>query len=231
MAMRASLIVLCLLGTAAGNGEPQDPGCYAQKIKPFLVKHCVECHGPDKVKGKIRLDTLASDFSVDASRKKWLTVREQITSGNMPPKAKARPDHAEIDAVVAWIDDNVVAFERARQKTQGRAVLRRLNRVEYENTVRDLLSVNCDLQDLLPQDTSAHGFDNGGEALHASSFLMERYLEAADVGLNAAIANIPKPWEIHKKFMIKEQGGLKLKGDVYKPLDDGGVAIFSSWIS
>ncbi len=231
MAMRASLIFLCLLGTVTPAPAPQDAGVYAQRIKPFLAKHCVDCHGPDKAKGKLRLDTLGSDFSVDASRKSWLLVREQVTSHNMPPKAKPQPGAAEVDTLVAWIDENVVAVERVRHKTQGRAVLRRLNRVEYENTVRDLLSVNVDLQDLLPQDSSAHGFDNVGEALHSSSFLMERYLEAADTGLNAAIANISKPWEIHKRFNIKEQGGIKLKGDVYKPLDDGGVAIFSSWLS
>ncbi|RPH49656.1 MAG: DUF1587 domain-containing protein, partial [Planctomycetota bacterium] len=234
--MRASLLFLCLLGTAASTGEPapaaapQDADAYARTIKPFLVQHCVDCHGPDKAKGKIRLDTLGADFSVDASRKKWLLVREQVTSGNMPPKAKARPGRPEMDALVAWIDQNVVAVERVRQKTQGRAVLRRLNRVEYENTVRDLLSIQNDLQDLLPTDSSAHGFDNVGEALHSSSFLLERYLEAADTALNAAIVNIPKPWQINKRFNIKEQGGVKLKGDVYRSLDDG-VAIFSSWIS
>ena len=75
--------------------------------------------------------------------------------------------------------------------TQGRVVLRRLNRVEYENTVRDLLGIDIELKELLPADGSADGFDNVGEALHTSSFLMEKYLEAADTALNVAIANRP----------------------------------------
>ena len=84
-------------------------------------------------------------------------------------------------------------------------VLRRLNRAEYENTVRDLLGVDVDLKDLLPADTSANGFDNGAEALHVSSFLMEQYLEAADKVLDAAIANGPQPSMIKKRFDIKDE--------------------------
>ena len=109
-------------------------------------------------------------------------------------------------------------------------VLRRLNRAEYENTVRDLLGVDVDLKDLLPADTSANGFDNSAEALHVSSFLMEQYLEAADRVLDAAIANGPQPWMIKKRFDIKDEKSVKPKGSVYRHLDDG-VAIFSSWVS
>jgi Protein of unknown function (DUF1587) len=70
-------------------------------------------------------------------------------------------------------------------------VLRRLNRVECENTVRDLLGINISVKDQLPADGSADGFDNAGAANHTSSFLMEKYLEAADTALNAAIAYRP----------------------------------------
>ncbi len=233
--MRFALLALALatLGAAAplqesartASGGGDDPAAV------FLAKHCVDCHGPEKKKGKIRLDTLPADFSTDAARRPWLAVKEQIASGAMPPeKAKVHPSKAEIDAFVAWIDGRTSAAELARRAKQGRVVLRRLNRVEYENTVRDLLNVDVALQDLLPMDTSAHGFDNVGEALHSSSFLMERYLEAADTALTAAIANIPKPWTINQRFNIKEEKSLKLKGDVYRPVDDG-VAIFSSWVS
>jgi len=232
--MRTLILALCLLGPAFGNPQPtpdlQDARTYEDKVRPFLARHCVECHGAEKIKGKTRLDTILPDLSTDAARKRWLAVREQLNSGNMPPKAKPRPAQAEIDALAAWIDGKVLEAEKSRLAAQGRAVLRRLNRVEYENTVRDLLNVDVDLQDLLPADSSAHGFDNVGEALHASSFLMERYLEAADTALNAAIANGPQPWIIKQRYNIKEERSLKLKGDVYRPLDDG-VAIFSSWVS
>ena len=109
-------------------------------------------------------------------------------------------------------------------------VLRRLNRAEYANTVRDLLGVDVDLKDLLPPDTSTSGFDNSAEALHVSSYLMESYLEAADRVLDAAIANGPRPWTINKRFDIKDEKSVKPTGSVYRHVDDG-VAIFSSWVS
>ena len=94
-------------------------------------------------------------------------------------------------ALADWIDGQGGSGGGRRRAAQGRVVLRRLNRVEYENTVRDLLGVDVDLKELLPLDSSADGFDNVGEALHTSSFLMEKYLEAADTALNLAIANRP----------------------------------------
>ena len=75
----------------------------------------------------------------------------------------------------------------------GRGVTRRLNRLEYQNTLRELLGVNVDFQELLPQDGSADGFDNVGDALHTSSFLLERYLEAVTIALDRAVANQPRP--------------------------------------
>jgi len=80
----------------------------------------------------------------------------------------------------------------AKQRSEGRVVLRRLNRVEYENTVRDLFDVNVSVKEMLPEDSVSHGFDNVGAALNISPVLIERYLEAADAVLNAAIAPVHK---------------------------------------
>ena len=112
---------------------------------------------------------------------------------------------------------------------QGRVVYRRLNRSEYENTIRDLLGVEVELKDLLPLDAAANGFDNVGEALHLSSFLLERYLEAADTALNVAIANGPKPTLIQKRYSLKETHQVKVSMErVYRQRDDGTVVCFSS---
>ena len=83
--------------------------------------------------------------------------------------------------------------------------------------MRDLLGVDVDLKDLLPPDTSANGFDNGAEALHVSSFLMEQYLEAADRVLDAAIANGPQPWMIKKRFDIKDEKSRQTEGQRLSP--------------
>src|SRR6185295_4766877 len=176
----------------------------------------------------LRLDNIAATFTDRSLRDRWGQVHDRIRLGEMPPKNHPQPKPEEVAPVLAWIAARVDAAEIERRAREGRTVLRRLNRVEYQNTMRDLLGVDLDLKDLLPPDASAHGFDNVGEALHSSSFLMERYLDAADLALNAAIANGSRPSGINRRFDLKKDAGLKLKGDVYRPLDDG-VAIFCSW--
>ena len=230
----ASIAVLLALSASLGAGQETPAGRAAEPapsedpVRPFLTKHCLECHGPEKAKGKFRVDQLDFTLTGKISEERWVAVREQLVTGAMPPKAKPRPARADIDAVTAWINGKIAEAGAARRATQGRVVLRRLNRVEYENTVRDLLSIDVDLEDVLPADTSDHGFDNVADALHSSSFLMERYLEAAERSLNAAIANGPKPWVYNNKFFVKDE---KPSGEVYRKLDDGSLAIFSSWIS
>ena len=96
--------------------------------------------------------------------------------------------------------------------------------------MRDLLGVEVDLSDLLPPDTSTSGFDNSAELLHTSSYLVRSYLDAADLVLDEAIANEPKPWQLNKRFDIKEERSVKATGSVYRHVEDG-VAIFASWES
>ena len=110
----------------------------------------------------------------------------------------------------------------------GRTVLRRLNRIEYQNTVRDLLGIDVDFQEMLPADSSANGFDNIGEAMHVSSFLMEKYLEAADTALSLAIANGPQPPVIKKRYSLKDQHQVKTTTENVYRIQDDTVALFSS---
>ncbi|MEQ1826382.1 MAG: DUF1592 domain-containing protein [Pirellula sp.] len=112
----------------------------------------------------------------------------------------------------------------------GRTVVRRLNRVEYQNSVRDLLGVSLDFQEMLPPDNVAFGFDNVGEALHISSFLLERYLETANLALDRAIANRPQPQVIKKRYSLKETHQVKSTTEkVFRKSDDNDrVVMFSS---
>jgi mono/diheme cytochrome c family protein len=220
-------VVAALLLVPGARGQEAPVG-RPEPARAFLQKHCLECHGPAKAKGKFRADQVDFSLSTQAAQQRWLQVREQVTSGAMPPEAKPRPAKADVDALAAWIDGRIAAAEAARRAAQGRVVLRRLNRAEYENSVRDLLSIHVGFQDLLPEDASDHGFDNVGEALHSSSFLMERYLEAADRALNAAIAGGKRPWVFNKRIHVRDE---RPSGNVYRKLDDGSLAIFSSWIS
>ncbi len=162
-------------------------------IPPFFQEHCFECHDADTQKGNLQLDNLPLDFSNPIHARKWIDVFDKISAGEMPPKKQPRPPEAARRDVLASIQSGLTSAELTRRSADGRVVLRRLNRSEYENTIRDLLSIDVDVKDLLPEDSPSMGFDNIAAALNVSSVLMERYVEAADVALDAAIQSGPQP--------------------------------------
>lgn len=235
VAFVAAVVVACGYVSSGVAAEPQvAPAAAAVAVADpasiFFARHCSECHSGPKPKGKFALESLTFDFADKTNRERWHSVAEQIDSGTMPPEGKPRPTAHELAVVKKWIEAKAAAAELQRNSAQGRVVLRRLNRSEYENTMRDLLGVRLDLKDVLPSETAAGGFDNSAESLHTSSYLLENYLEAADRALNAAIANGAKPQTIKRRFDIKEEKSVKPTGSVYRHTDDG-VAIFSSWVS
>lgn len=202
---------------------------FEKTVAPFFKKHCLECHSGDEPEGELHLDQVASNFADDAARETWQAIRQRLNAGEMPPKDQPRPPEKDVELLTEWILSNVRQAELQERERQGRVVLRRLNRVEYENTICDLLGISVELQDLLPLDSSADGFDNVGEALHISSFLLERYLEAADTALNVAIANLPQPALIKQRYSLKDTHQVKSTTEsVYRKSDDGRVVMFSS---
>jgi mono/diheme cytochrome c family protein len=202
----------------ASSLKPDDP------VRLFLTAHCLECHSGTKPKGDFNTEKLLAEFGDAANRERWLAVLKRVQAGEMPPKAKPRPAEKDVKAFAGWIEAKTAAATRAH----GRTVVRRLNRVEYQNTVRDLLGIPVNLQALLPADSSANGFDTSGEAMHVSSFLMEKYLEAADTALGLAIANGPQPPLIKKRYSLKDQHNVKTTTErVYRVRDDV-VTLFSS---
>ncbi len=203
---------------------------YNDQIRPFLVRHCLECHTGEKAKGNLRLDQLAPDFTGAASRKSWRAIEERVKAGEMPPEEKPRPSEKDITTIANWVGGKIRTAEVAQRDSEGRVVLRRLNRNEYEKTVRDLLGIYIELKEMLPRDSSSDGFDNIGEALHLSSFQMEKYLEAADMALNLAISNRAKPPAlIKKRYLMPDQHQIKRSEEkVYRPLEDKTVVLFSS---
>ena len=227
LSLAAALFLTINPAPAADQGP--DAKQFDEQIRPFLTRHCVECHSGKEPKGNLRLDQIAPNFADDASRDRWLMVLKRVKAGEMPPEKNPRPAQKEVLALSDWIRVKADTALAVRRATQGRVVLRRLNRTEYENTVRDLLGVQADLKDQLPQDGAVDGFDNVGTGLHISSFLMEKYLEAADSALNLAIASRPKPQSVTKRYSLKDQHGVKNAGEsVYRHLDDTVVLFCSS---
>src|SRR5687767_7020117 len=184
--------------------KPSDP-----PTQQFFTEHCQKCHSGAKPKGEFNFESLSQDFTDKKNRQQWFAVLEQLNAGNMPPKEEPRPPAEKVKVAAQWISERAGAAEIARRAKEGRVVMRRLNRAEYANAMRDLLRVEVDLSDLLPPDTSTSRFDNSAELLHTSSYLMRSYLEAADRVLDEAIANEPKPWQLKKRFDRKEESSVK----------------------
>ncbi|MGE0606537.1 MAG: DUF1592 domain-containing protein [Pirellulales bacterium] len=226
------LLLSCLASQATTawcqtESPPADTGPSVAAVRELLAKHCQGCHGAEQAKGDFRVDRLDSGFADESALSQWQKVLDRVRKGEMPPRPKPRPTDAEQRMLVEWIEKHVQASVTVR-RAEGRVVLRRLNRVEYENTIRDLLGIQVELQDLLPLDTSSHGFDNIGEALHTSSFLMEKYLEAADKALDLAIANRPQPPLVKKRYSLKNDRLVQTTTeDVYRITGDT-VVLFSS---
>ena len=220
--------ILFACGLTSKAAESADALRFDSEIRPILAAHCVKCHSGDKPKGDLRLDQLKPDFNDEGIREHWLTVLDRVSTGEMPPKAKPRPAAKDVKALSSWIAGEAKIALAARRAQQGRVVLRRLNRTEYENTIRDLLGVDVDLKEMLPLDSSANGFDNVGNALHTSSFLMEKYLDAANIALDEAIANRPRPKTVFTRYIVKDQNCVRHAQErVFRKLDDG-VAFFTS---
>src|SRR5262245_5166533 len=226
----AAALFIVVLTSGAVRVYAADAASAADPSQPFFAQHCQGCHVGSKPKADFRLESLSLDFADNANRKQWLKVFEQVKEGTMPPAEKPRPPAKDVESLATWISERVALAETAASAARGRVVMRRLNRAEYKNTVRDLLGVDVELDDVLPEDASAGGFDNSAEALHVSSYLMDGYLEAADRVIDAAVAGGPRPWTIKRRFDVKDERSVKPTGSVYRHVDDG-VAIFSSWVS
>lgn len=158
---------------------------------PFLQKNCLACHSGNKPKAELSLDIYKNSASLIKNRKVWDNVVRNIISGDMPPKDKPRPTVNESENFISLVKSVFDFNDRNAKPNPGNVTARRLNRVEYRNTVRDLIGIDFDPTDNFPSDDIGHGFDNLGEVLTLSPVLMERYLSAAETIMNRAI--LPDP--------------------------------------
>jgi hypothetical protein len=163
---------------------------YRNEISPILEDRCYECHGDGNDKGRVAFDELSSDEDI-LNRDLWLKVLKNTRAGLMPAEHKPRPTPEEQQKLEHWIKYEVFAID-PRNPDPGRVTVRRLNRVEYRNTVRDLLGVDFDTQIEFPPDDAGYGFDNIGDALSVSPMLMEKYVAAAQAIIAEAVPTVEK---------------------------------------
>ncbi len=175
----------------AATAAKDDPA-FKEKVLPFLNKYCNGCHNGDKAAGGLVLDGYQSEAHARKNRKDWGAVQHALAANDMPPKKKEQPTKEEREFVINWIETALTKVDCGLNRDPGRVTLRRLNRAEYNNTVRDLCGVTVRPADDFPADDVGYGFDNIGDVLSFQPILLEKYMTAAEAVLAAAL-NGPAP--------------------------------------
>ena len=156
----------------AGTASAQSPAAAHQAT---VQRYCVSCHNQRLKTGGLALDTL-DITNVRSNAETWEQVVRKLRVGAMPPHGARRPDQRTTEGLIAWLEGEL---DRTTPPSPGRPVLRRLNRAEYANAIRDLLALDVDVASLLPPDVAAFGFDNVADAQGSSPALLQAYLAAA----------------------------------------------------
>ncbi len=193
----------------------------AGDLKEFVSAHCFDCHDNATRKGKLSLESLGPEITA-ANAKEWLKALEQIERRTMPPADEDQPTPAARHAAEVALESKLVAYARTLPE-RPTAVLRRLNRVEYRDTIRDLLQLNMGSFDPtrdFPDDNRVHGFASNGEKLVTSSFLLRQYLKAAEQAIGRAVHFEPKPetqrWELLPPFDRTTRGFIGSESTYFK---------------
>jgi len=180
---RRLLAWLCLSASPSAHAAVPD---YEKDVLPILENHCYDCHGDGEDKGKVSFDTFKTPEALAAQSDLWLHVLKNVRSDMMPPAKKKRLTADEIVTLENWIKWGALKLDPARPDP-GRVTLRRLNRVEYQNTIRDLMGVEFRTAEEFPADDTGYGFDTIGDVLTTSPLLLEKYMQAAETIVEKAV--------------------------------------------
>ncbi len=176
----------CSVLSCAGYAQADHAATFEKDILPILEKHCYDCHGDGEHKGKVSFDTFGTTEALIGQTDLWLHALKNLRSGMMPPAKKKRPTAQEISTLEAWIKLGPLKLDPLHPNP-GRITLRRLNRVEYRNTIRDLTGVDFRTDEEFPADDTGYGFDTIADALTTSPLLLEKYMQAAETIVAKAV--------------------------------------------
>ena len=188
------LTLMLVLVTLTANPGEKDTSDFSQNGALFLEQYCFSCHAGDQPAAELSLASFTDNRSLIKNRDIWERVLDMLTTGQMPPSDSDRfPPMEASESFVAHIEAIFEHTDRMAKPDPGRVTVRRLNKVEYKNTVRDLLGVDFNPTENFPADDVGHGFDNIGDVLTMSPLLMERYLAAAEAIATRVILLDPPP--------------------------------------
>jgi mono/diheme cytochrome c family protein len=170
----------CLAADAPKPAAASLAPSFGTTVQPLLAKSCYGCHNAKAKVAGLNLQAYSGETSLADNREMWETVLRRLKTGEMPPKPLPRPNPEQLHAVINWMEAEFDSLDQHAKPEAGRVTARRLNKAEYDNTIRDLLALNIDPAADFPQDDSGYGFDNIGDVLSLSPVLMEKYLNAAE---------------------------------------------------
>ena len=196
------LMILLLSLSGTGNLAHSAEGVFGipARLGQLVEESCLDCHDAESAKGGLDLEALPFDLSDRSLRERWIRIHDRIQAGEMPPKAEQLPPAKRTEMVTA-LADSIVVIDRAEIIAEGRGPLRRLNRDEYEQNLRDVLKLpQLDIRDRLPEDREGHHFNKTTETLDMSRVQLTAYLDAAEAALREAMASgkEPPPVTIYK---------------------------------
>ncbi|MBL8220136.1 MAG: DUF1592 domain-containing protein [Bryobacterales bacterium] len=198
----------------------------------YVEKSCAGCHNGSVKSGDIDLKSLHSAKTFDEDREIWEKVVEKLKLGQMPPPGIPKPEWKATKAVTEWLEGEFARQDRTAKPDPGRVTARRLNRAEYNNTIRDLLGIDIRPADNFPADTPAFGFDNISDALGLSPALLENYIDAAERSVRAALFGPEKrkPAAVHYSAPVRindSRGTRSLPKDLSR-YDETGLSTLHS---
>lgn len=200
--LRILILAMIVCGTAVAGEEKVDPYSFDRSIMPLLSKYCYGCHNAEKMKGDIDLKKDENLRLVANHRKVWITAMQALRDGEMPPKKSKQPSDEERERLITWIDRTLNTIDCATVKDPGRPSVRRLNRVEYDNSIRDLFGLELSPAEGFSPDGSSYGFDTIADALSIAPVQVEQYYDAAGKVLDAVF----KDRKASAAIFIKQAG-------------------------
>ena len=174
---------------AGDEGVDNDPRRFSEKVAPFLQQFCVDCHGGSDPEAKLGLDTYETSSRIQTDFEIWEKILRFIEDRQMPPADAEQPGAEALENVTAAIRAELESFDCTQAPPFRRVTIRRLNRAEYDNTIRDLIGIDFQPAEDFPADDVGYGFDNIGEVLSMPPILFEKYLDAAETIMDRAFSN------------------------------------------
>ncbi len=195
---------------AAAKAQPPpasgaNQASFESTVKPLFAKSCAPCHNDRMASGSLNIHAFSNFGSIATQRDQWERILQKIRTGEMPPKGMPKPSIETVNAIIGIVNAEFERLDRAIPPDPGRVTAHRLNRVEYSNTIRDLLGVDFRASDDFPTDDSGHGFDNIGDVLTISPVLMEKYLSAAERISARALGADPLPKPVEVSYELKHK--------------------------